>query len=195
MTERCRCWAHLMSTGIMVGRSRWQKWGGRAQVAQTAQGRSRVICSRKGFWKVLMYSCPRIWGQTQIHHWTLDPSLDVMVSDRFSRSVKHSGELSSQAWCNLVWSCPEKQSTSTPTATTRDCNISLFLGHSPCICLLLFRLFCFVINHIYFQAAVIPTRTFAQQIQSPFYLVSWFPKARYCLNFWERRKKFHPKPL
>lgn len=120
MTERCRCWVHLMGTGIMVGRSRWQKWGGGTQVAQTGQGRSRVFCRRKGFWQLLMYSCPRIWGQTQIHHWTLDPSLDVIVSDRFSGSVKHSGKLSSQACCNLVWSCPEKKGTSTPNATTEE---------------------------------------------------------------------------
>lgn len=73
---------------------------------------------QKGFWQVLMYSSPRIWGQNQIHHCTLDPSLHVMVLHRFSEGVKHSGELSRQAWCNLVWSCPENQGTSTLTATT-----------------------------------------------------------------------------
>lgn len=66
----------------------------------------------------------------------------------------------------------EKRYFNTQCHNRRDCNNCLFLGHSPCICLLLFRLFCFVINHIYFQAAVIPTRTLAQQIQSPVYLVS-----------------------
>lgn len=104
VTERHGLWACLISTGIMeeVWRSSRQKGRGGAQVGQPAWGRSRITCTRKGFWQVLMDSCPPIRGQPRIHHCTSDPSPRVMVLHRFSVGVNRSREPSSRAWCNLV---------------------------------------------------------------------------------------------
>lgn len=69
--------------------------------------------------------------QILIHLCTLDPSLDVMVLDWFSEGVKHwrAEQLGLVQFGLILYR--EPRYFHTHCHNRRDCNICLFLGHSP----------------------------------------------------------------
>lgn len=92
-----------------------------------------------------------------------------------------------------AWRHREPWYLSTRFHNQRDLTPACFLVIHLRISLLLFMWYCFIIlfllfiEFIYFQAAVIPTTTFAQQFQSTVYFGWFIPKASFCVSFWERR--------
>lgn len=131
ITESCRCWAHLISTGITVGRSSWQKWGRGAEA-----GQHRVEAAAPAA-KGLLAGVNNALLPTDLRSDT-DPPLYLG-----SFSGCH-GPTQVQWRCKTLWRAEqlglvqfglilsrEPRYFNTHCHNRGNCNICLFLGHSP----------------------------------------------------------------